>query len=80
MRQQDVFNFLHAVQNYEELKQQQANFKKSMEVKEIKTEEQKQQETNVQLRIAKKMKMNVNKLIGEEYKPLKQIINEEARI
>ena len=51
-----------------------------MQIKEVRTEDFKAAEVDIQLRIVQKLNINVNKIVSEDYKPLKDIVNEEQRL
>ena len=50
-----------------------------MKVQEIKSEEHREMECKIWLRIAKEKNIDVSQVIGEEYKPLKEIVNDEKK-
>jgi hypothetical protein len=79
MQQDEIQRFWEAIEQYQELKDRQKQFKKKMIVKDIRTEEHKQQETNIQLRIVEQTGLDVNRLVSEDYKELKQTVNEDKR-
>jgi peptide subunit release factor RF-3 len=50
-----------------------------LKVVEVKSEEHREHECKIWLRIAKERGIDVTTLVGEEYKPLKEIVNEEKK-
>lgn len=51
-----------------------------LKVAEIKTEDHIATENKILLRIAREKKIDVTRLVGDEYQPLKEIVSEERRL
>ena len=68
-----------AIKRYKDLRQRQQDEKKRLKVEETKSEEHRQVESKIWMRIAQKRGVDVSKLVGDEYKDLKDIFIEEKR-
>ncbi len=72
-------DFENAVRRYSQMRQKQAEEKNRLRVTEIKTQEHIATENKILLRIAREKGIDVTKLIGDEYLPLKEIVSDERR-
>ncbi len=61
------------------MRAKQAEDKNRLRVQEIKTQEHIAGENKILLRIAREKGIDITKLVGEEYQPLKTIVNDERR-
>lgn len=61
------------------MKKRQQDEKERLKVIEIKSEEHHEGELRIWQRIAKEKGIDVGNVIGEEYKPLKDMVNEEKK-
>jgi len=61
------------------MRQKQAEEKNRLRVSEIKTQEHIATENKILLRIAREKGIDVSRLIGDEYQPLKEIVSDERR-
>ena len=61
------------------MRQKQAEEKSRLRVTEIKTQEHIATENKILLRIAREKGIDVSRLIGDEYQPLKEIVSDERR-
>ena len=51
-----------------------------LQVHEVKTAEHVLTENKILMRIAREKKIDVTRLVGDEYQPLKEIVSEERRV
>lgn len=72
-------DFNTAVNRYKDLKTRQQDEKQRLKVDDIMSEEHRQMENKVWARIAKTRGIDINKLVGEEYRPLKEVVKDEHR-
>jgi len=72
-------DFENAVRRYHAMRGKQQDEKQRLKVVELKTAEHMSQENKILLRIAREKGIDVTKLIGDEYRPLKDIVEEERR-
>lgn len=61
------------------MRAKQAEEKNRLKVVEIKSSEHVKSENKILLRIAREKGIDVTKLVGDEYQPLKEMVNEERR-
>ena len=61
------------------MRKRQQDERERLKVVEIKTEEHREHECKIWLRIAREKGIDISSVIGEEYKPLKDIVNEEKK-
>lgn len=72
-----VADFENAINRYNQMRAKQADEKNRLRVQEIKSKDHIEGENKLLLRIAREKGIDINKLIGDEYKPLKTIVKEE---
>ena len=61
------------------MRRKQAEERSRLRVDEIKSKEHMHGENKIMLRIAREKGIDVAKLVGDEYQPLKDLVNEERR-
>ena len=74
-----VNEFYEALKRYQNMRKRQQDERERLKVVEIKTEEHREHECKIWLRIAREKGIDISSVIGEEYKPLKDIVNEEKK-
>jgi hypothetical protein len=79
MDPKQIDDFNNAIKRYQSMRKRQHDERERLRVVEIKTEEHKEMESKIWLRIAKEKGIDVSHVVGEEYKPLKDIVNEEKK-
>ena len=67
------------MRRYQALRTRQSDEKARLKVQEIKTEDHLQTESRIWLRIARAKGIDVTQVIGEEYKPLKALVEDELK-
>jgi len=72
-------DFENAITRYAAMRAKQADERNRLKVAEIKTAEHIAAENRILLRIARAKGIDVTKLVGDEYQPLKNIVRDEAR-
>lgn len=72
-------DFENAINRYAAMRAKQAEERNRLKVAEIKTPEHIAAENRILLRIARAKGIDVAKLVGDEYQPLKNIVRDEAR-
>jgi hypothetical protein len=72
-------DFENAITRYQTMRAKQAEERNRLKVTEIKTPEHVTAENRILLRIAKAKGIDIAKLVGDEYQPLKNIVAEESR-
>ncbi len=73
-------DFENAIRRYQTMRAKQAEDRNRLKVVEVKTAEHIEVENRIFLRIAREKGIDVARLVGDEYQPLKEIVSEERRI
>ena len=73
-------NFENAIRRYQAMRNKQTEERARLAVYEVKTTEHALTENKILLRIAREKKIDVTRLVGDEYTPLKEIVSEERRL
>lgn len=73
-------NFENAIRRYQAMRNKQTEERARLAVHEVKTTEHALTENKILLRIAREKKIDVTRLVGDEYTPLKEIVSEERRL
>lgn len=74
-----VADFENAIARYNQMRTKQADERNRLRVQEIRSKDHIEGENKILLRIAREKGIDISKLIGDEYKPLKSIVQEERR-
>lgn len=72
-------DFENAIRRYQAMRAKQAEDRARLKVMELRTPDHVEGENKILLRIAREKGIDITKLVGDEYKPLKNIVNQERR-
>jgi hypothetical protein len=73
-------DFENAIRRYQAMRTKQQEERSRLQIHEVKTAEHVLTENKILLRIAREKKIDVTRLVGDEYLPLKDIVSEERRV
>ena len=73
-------DFENAIKRYQAMRSKQAEERNRLKVVELKTADHITVENRILMRIAKEKGIDIARLVGDEYQPLKEIVSEERRI
>lgn len=73
-------DFENAIKRYQAMRSKQAEERNRLKVVELKTADHITVENRILMRIAREKGIDIARLVGDEYQPLKEIVSEERRI